>query len=186
MKPEDVIINETKNWIENVVIACNFCPFAAREFKRGSIHYVLPASGKLQDILQTLALEFKRLDEQPEIETTLIILPNSHKDFSAYLDLVDLCEDLLEKDGHEGIYQLASFHPNYLFADSSPNDPANFTNRSLYPMLHILREESVTRAIDSIEDPQSIPARNIDFANQKGFEFMERLRESCREQPSEW
>ena len=96
-----------------------------------------------------------------------------------YLDLVDKGERLLVKENYEGIYQLASFHPLYLFAGSNENDAANYTNRSPYPMLHILREDSITKALENFDDPDSIPEKNIDFAKTKGLEYMKMLAASC-------
>ena len=173
------IIGHTKNWLEQVVIGLNFCPFAGREFRKGSIHYIVLNSSDRKEILTRLALEFHRLDDHPEIETTLIILPGQFPDFNKYLDIIELCQDLLEEEDYEGIYQVASFHPDYRFAGAAPDDPANFTNRSIYPMLHLLREESIERVLENYRDPDSIPANNIAFAKQKGFAAMEALRNAC-------
>ena len=131
----------------NVVIGCNFCPFAAREFKLDRIHYQPEHSAKPELILQSFLDECKRLDENPGIETSLLILTGGYRDFDDYLDLVDLAEQLIEEEDYEGIYQVASFHPDYRFAGAAPDDPANFTNRSIYPMLHLLREESIENVL---------------------------------------
>ena len=113
------------------------------------------------------------------METTLLIIPASFKSFDAYLELVSHAQMLLEKWGYEGVYQLASFHPQYLFEGTQDDDPANYTNRSVYPMLHILREASLTVAIDSHPDPQSIPVRNISYARKRGLAAMQLLRAAC-------
>ncbi|HEV7782749.1 MAG TPA: DUF1415 family protein, partial [Chitinophagaceae bacterium] len=84
-----------------------------------------------------------------------------------------------KQNGYEGIYQLASFHPLYLFANSSPTDAANYTNRSVYPMLHLLREESIDKALAHYSDPENIPERNINFAHEKGLTYMKMLRDAC-------
>ena len=172
-------ITETRNWITNVVVGCNFCPFAARELKLDTIHYQVETSAKPEEILQAFLNECKRLDENEKIETSLLILSGGYKDFDEYLDLVDLAEQLLEEEDYEGVYQVASFHPDYRFAEAAPDDPANFTNRSIYPMLHLLREESIERVLENFPDPDSIPANNIAFAKQKGFAAMEALRQAC-------
>ena len=179
MLNHELVISQTKKWIVDVVVACNFCPFAAKEVKRGSIHYQVISNAERDVILKALTAAFHQLDSEKEIETTLLILPEGFSDFTDYLDLVADAEDMLAEQGYEGIYQVASFHPEYLFEDSVSLDPANYTNRSPYPMLHILREESVTRAIDSYPDPENIPQRNIDFANQKGLAYMRLLRDAC-------
>ena len=93
-----------------------------------------------------------------------------------YLDLVEMAEDLIEEEDYEGVYQVASFHPDYLFAGSDSEDPANYTNRSPYPMLHLLREESIEKALEHYSgDPDEIPERNIRFAREKGLAYMKRL-----------
>lgn len=173
------IIEHTKNWLRDVVIGCNFCPFAGREFKRETIRYAVVQDSGREKILQTLALELERLNDYPGIETTLIIIPENFEDFHSYLDLVSLSEMLIEREGYEGIYQVASFHPNYLFAGSSENDASNYTNRSPYPMLHLLREESISNALESYPNPESIPERNIEYANRKGLQYMQALRQAC-------
>src|SRR5688572_18716149 len=100
--PDDQkIIHQTKSWIEKVVIGLNFCPFAAREFRRGSIHYTVLNSSDRKEILTQLAIEFQRLDENPDVETVLIILPGHFPDFNDYLDIIDLCQELLEEEDNE-------------------------------------------------------------------------------------
>lgn len=177
--PNTVIISQTQKWITDVVVGCNFCPFAARELKKNSIHYEVAPAVSLEDCLELLLLECKRLDENETIETSLLILPHSFTDLYDYLDLVDLSGKQLKRKGYEGIYQVASFHPLYLFADASEDDAANYTNRSPYPMLHLLREESIEKALENFPDPDSIPERNIQFAREKGIAWMKLLRDKC-------
>ncbi|HSB93908.1 MAG TPA: DUF1415 domain-containing protein [Flavitalea sp.] len=173
------VISQTKRWLETVVIGLNFCPFAGREFTKDSIRYSVLHSSDRKQILTTLALEFQRLDDHAEIETTLIILPNQLPDFHKYLDVVDLCQELLEEEDYEGTYQIASFHPSYLFTGSIESDPSNYTNRSPYPMIHILREASISKALEFFPDAEGIPQRNIDLANKKGLEVMRLLWQKC-------
>jgi hypothetical protein len=173
-------ITETKNWVTQVVAGCNFCPFVARELKLDTIHYQVNTSTGPEETLLALIDECKRLDANPEIETTLLILTSGYTNFDDYLDLVNLAEDLIAARNYEGIYQVASFHPDYVFAGAAPDDPANFTNRSIYPMLHLLREESIEKVLEHFPKPESIPERNISFAKQKGFAAMEALRNACK------
>lgn len=180
MPDKVAIIEETKNWITNVVVGCNFCPFAAREVRRGSIQYEVQKDAAPEAVLQSVANIFETLNTETEIETSLLILPGGYEDFDAYLQLVDLAQALLEQEAYEGIYQLASFHPQYVFAGSNNADPANYTNRSPYPMLHFLREESVSFAVDSHPDIDDVPQRNIRFTQEKGLQFMKELLASCR------
>src|SRR5882757_3742464 len=173
------IIDQTKKWINDVVVGCNFCPFAANTIKQQRVHYQVETSASSGICMDSLLNEMKRLDEDLNIETTFLIFPGSFKQFDEYLDMVALAEKLVKQHGYEGIYQLASFHPLYLFADSSPDDPANYTNRSVYPMLHLLREESITKALEHYSQPEKIPERNINFAREKGLAYMRMLREQC-------
>lgn len=178
--PDDpIIIKQTQAWIKNVVIACNFCPFAQREVQRGSIRYVVVRSEDMDVCMEAMFAECVRLDEDESIETTLVIFPGVFKSFKKYLLLVEHCEDMLEDNEYEGIYQVASFHEDYQFAGSRHDDPANYTNRSPYPMLHLLRESSLDRALANYPDPENIPQRNIEYAHKMGLEQMKILRDSC-------
>jgi hypothetical protein len=179
MRTAEEVIAQTKKWIAEVVIGCNFCPFAAVSYKKGSIHYAVEYSTDLNSCLQAFMLECQRLDEDESIETSLLIFPDAFADFEEYLNLVEMVEELLEDQDYEGIYQVASFHPDYRFSDALEDDPANFTNRSVYPMLHLLREDSLDKAIDSHPDVEGIPERNVAFAREKGLAYMKLLRDSC-------
>jgi uncharacterized protein len=173
------IIDQTKKWINDVVVGCNFCPFAANTVKQQTIHYQVETSVALNVCLEAVLQETIRLDNETNIETTLLIFPNAFQQFDDYLDLVSLAEKLLKQKGYEGIYQLASFHPLYQFANSPGNDAANYTNRSVYPMLHLLREESIDKALENYKSPEKIPDRNINFAREKGEVYMKMLRDAC-------
>jgi hypothetical protein len=175
------IISQTKKWIADVVVGCNFCPFASREIKQNTIYYRVETSVELDECLLAFIKECVRLDEERNIETSLLIFPEAFKKFDDYLHLLSLAEKLLKQQGYEGIYQVASFHPDYRFADTTPTDAANYTNRSVYPMLHLLREERIEQALASYPDPKKIPERNIHFAREKGAAYMKMLRDSCFE-----
>ena len=174
-----LIIEQTKKWINDVVVGCNFCPFAANVVKQQKVHYRVETSPVLNTCLDSFMQEVIRLDDDINIETSFLIFPDSFQQFDDYLNLVSLAEKLLKKDGYEGIYQVASFHPLYKFANSTDDDAANYTNRSVYPMLHLLREENIDRALKHYNNPENIPARNIDFAREKGLTYMKMLRDSC-------
>ena len=173
------IIDQTKQWITSVVIGCNFCPFAVRVVKRNSIHYQVETSTDLTISLQAFLQECIRLDNEEFIETILLIFPNAFKSFDDYLNLLFLAEKAIKKNGYEGIYQVASFHPLYRFAGTQEHDAANYTNRSIYPMLHLLREDKIEKALLQYPDPEQIPQRNIQFAREKGIAYMQILRDSC-------
>jgi hypothetical protein len=179
MTENETIIAQTKKWITDVVIGCNFCPFAPKVLKQKTIHYVVEKSDQIKETLTSLLNQCVYLDDNQNIETTLLILPGSYQNFDDYLRLVSQAERLIKKKGYEGIYQVASFHPLYVFADSAVNDPANFTNRSPYPMLHILREEGIEEALLNYPHPEKIPENNVKFAREKGYDYMKNLRDDC-------
>lgn len=172
------IIDRTKKWIVDVVIGCNFCPFASNVVKQQTIFYKVEQNTEVDVCLDSFVHEMKRLDNDTGIETSFLIFPNAFQQFDDYLDLLSLAEDSLKRNGYEGVYQVASFHPLYLFANSDENDPANYTNRSIYPMLQLLREESIDKALENYKSPESIPVRNINFAREKGLAYMKMLRDA--------
>lgn len=176
---EDQIIEQTKNWIKSVVIECNFCPFASKPFHNKQIRYSVNADLNTKNFKEIIAKEFNFLDEHSEIETSFLILPNQFDDFNVYLNLIQKSERLINTLKYDGIYQIASFHPNYLFQGSDESDPANYTNRSIYPMLHFIREESLEKAIQFHPNPDKIPNDNIDFCREKGLNYMQVLRNTC-------
>ncbi len=173
------IIFQTKKWITDVVVGCNFCPFASRVIKQNNVHYQVEPEISQTVCLESFLRECFRLDNDERIETTLVIYPNAFKSFEEYLDLVDIAEKLLIKKGYEGVYQVAGFHPLYRFAGSTDDDAANYTNRSVYPMLHLLRENSIDKALKKYSEPEKIPDRNINFARKKGLLYMKMLRDAC-------
>lgn len=172
------IIERTKRWIVDVVIGCNLCPFAANVVKQKSIFYQVETGTDINTCLDSFVNELQRLDRDESIETSFLIFQNGFEKFDDYLHMVSLAEKLLKRKGYEGIYQVASFHPLYLFAGSDENDPANYTNRSIYPMLHLLREDSIDKALEHYKDPESIPERNINFTREKGLVYMKMLRDA--------
>ena len=181
MPSNEEMILQTQKWVMDVVVGANFCPFAAKEVKNKTIHYHVAPEGSMKMNLTDILQEFFRLDDEPEIETTLLLFPYRYPNFLDFLKLAEQAEKLLAKNDYEGVYQIASFHPDYLFEGSVETDAANYTNRSIYPMLHILREESIEKAIEKFADPEGIPERNIQFAQNKGLTYMKLLREQCME-----
>lgn len=179
MKTNEQVIEQTKKWIKDVVIGCNFCPFAALEVKRNTIHYQVENSTGISECLLSFINECIRLDDNAGIETSFLILPDTFQKFADYLDLVSLAEKLLKKQGYTGIYQVASFHPLYCFANAAIDDASNYTNRSVYPMLHLLREERIEQALLHYPNPEQIPKRNVDFARKAGLIYMKTLRDNC-------
>jgi uncharacterized protein len=179
MMLDQQVIEQTKKWINDVVVGCNFCPFAATVIKQQTVYYRVEISTDANVCLQTFLLEAMRMDDDVTTETSFIIFPNTFQQFNDYLDIVSVAEKLLQQNGYEGIYQVASFHPLYLFAGSTENDAANYTNRSVYPMLHLLREASIDKALQNYKHPENIPDTNINFAKEKGLVYMKMLRDAC-------
>ena len=177
----DQIISQTKTWVETVVMGLNLCPFAAKEYKQETIRYIVDDSGDFELNLTTLLCEFHFLDKS-QFSTSLLIYPESYADFQDFLDLVDTGNDILREFGYEGIYQLASFHPDYRFEGTKENDAANYTNRSPYPMLHVLREQELEKAIANYPEVEKIPAVNEKLARTKGRQYFEDILTSIKNQ----
>lgn len=173
------IISATQAWLKSLIIDYNVCPFAKREWERGSISFAVNRDTDIEDCLEHLIQECERLDSDDGIETTLLIYPDAFTAFDHYLDYLDLAERLLIEQGYEGVYQLASFHPDYCFEGAALDDPANYTNRSPYPMLHLLREASIERAVAAYPHPENIPGRNIELTRALGLAKMQALLAAC-------
>lgn len=177
--PVEAYIEATRSWLKTVIISHNICPFAKRELDKGSVNFAVELSTDLEQCLLNLILECEKLDQEPAIETSLLIYADAFADFDDYLDFLGLAEALLADQGYEGIYQLASFHPDYSFEEAVLDDAANYTNRSPYPMLHLLRESSLEQAIAHYPDPENIPERNIAITRELGLTKMKALLAAC-------
>ncbi|MDO9104543.1 MAG: DUF1415 domain-containing protein [Methylovulum sp.] len=172
-------LNATQTWLKTVVIEHSICPFAKRELDCGSIRFTVNHNTDTESCLLDLIDECGLLDADERIETTLLIYAKAFADFDSYLDFLEIAEALMLEQGYEGIYQLASFHPHYCFDGARPDDAANYTNRSPYPMLHLLREASLELAIDSYPQPEAIPQRNIELTRSLGLTTMQALLKAC-------
>jgi hypothetical protein len=173
---EAVVVERTKIWIRDVVIGLNFCPFAPKPFKDELIVYKVDDTSDAAIALQSLMNTCHFLEDNPAMETALLIFSKGFSDFQDYLNLIDLAEQLLKAEGFEGVYQVASFHPGYLFAGSDENDPANYTNRSPFPMLHLLREDLLEIAIDKHINVDDIPNQNIAKAKSLGLAYFKSMK----------
>lgn len=176
------IVEQTQFWLDQFIIANNICPFAKRERDNNRIRITIDNNDTFEQALEHLIQECELLEQLPELETTLFIIGQLTKSFDDYLDFLEIASELLIKQGYEGIFQLASFHPDYLFAGSTEDDPANYTNRSPYPMLHIIREESLEKALHNYPEPELIPERNIEFCRKMGLKKMQQMLNHCYEQ----
>jgi uncharacterized protein len=159
---KQAVIDVTRRWISSVVIGLDLCPFAGRVFMANAINYVVTDADNAQALLTDLARELEALVEAPiaRVETTLLIHPLTLNNFCDYNAFLDRGDRLLGELGLHGTIQLASFHPDYQFADTAPDAVENYTNRSPYPMLHLLREASIDQAAENADTLLDIPRRN--------------------------
>ncbi len=177
----DTIIARTRCWIERVVIEFNLCPFARKPYKGDQVRYVVSEASDPETLLADLQheLEYLRSTDPELVETTVLIHPWVLQDFLDYNDFLDVVDALLEQGGYEEEFQVASLHPHYQFAGTLPDDAENYTNRSPYPILHLLRVEGVARAISGYPRPEAIPERNIEQMNSLGAERLRVILAEC-------
>ena len=170
---EKTVIQQTKNWVEEIVIGLNLCPFASRPFQNETIEYIVNSGDSIERHLQQLADCFTHLDSSAEIETSLLIYPDAYQQFDDYLELLDFANQLLDDLDYTGIYQVASFHPLYRFEGSAEDDASNYSNRSPYPMLHLIRESDLEKAITNYPDIEQVPENNIKKLREIGYKEMQ-------------
>jgi hypothetical protein len=162
------------------VIELNLCPFAKYEMDRGTVRIDVSDASTIDSALTCLNKEYIYLDKTAIIETSLLIFPFIFGDFLDYLDFVFLAQASLEEQGYEGIYQLATFHPDYCFANTPADDITNYTNRTPYPTLHILREERVEQAISFYGDTNQISENNMVCLRHLGMDALKKLLDKTR------
>ncbi len=172
MVADSQIIEQTRQWVENVVVGQNLCPFAAPVVRKETIRYALCGAQDNAVIVAEFLTELDRLQQAEEtaLSTTLLIIP-ALEDFYQYLDVLNVMQKKLKRAGLEGVFQLASFHPDYLFAGVPEDDRSHWTNRAPYATVHIIREGEMSRALAHYKNPEQIPERN-----------MQRLRDMSDEQ----
>ena len=175
------VILGTQKWIQEFVVGHNICPFARKEFERGSVDYSVFTGNDTEKALHSLLALCEKLDNDEAIETTFLILADGFADFYQYLDLLALANSLIVQQDYEGIYQLASFHPEYCFEGEDARDASNYSNRSPYPMLHIIREERLEKALEYYSSPEEIPERNIAHCRELGVNALEKILKQCRD-----
>jgi hypothetical protein len=165
------IIAATRKWLERAVIGLNLCPFAKGVHAKGQIRYAVSTATSVAALLDDLERELRFLtDAAPElIDTTLLVLPEALSDFAEFADFLDLVEVVLMTHGLSGVLQVASFHPDYVFADAETGDLSNYTNRAPYPTLHLIREASLSKATAAFPESADIYLRNIDTLNKLGL-----------------
>ncbi|WP_346797191.1 DUF1415 domain-containing protein [Halomonas sp. Bachu 37] len=181
---DETVVQHTLEWVKSFIVGQNVCPFAKREVEKDSVRIIVVRSKKLEVALEELMAEVQWLDEHADTETTLLVFPTLFKGFHHYLDFVELAENVMADQGCDGIYQLATFHPDYCFAETDPDEVSNYTNRSPYPMLHLLREASLDKAIAFSGDTSTIPERNIAHMQALGREQLETQLQQCMHEKS--
>ena len=168
--PESQVLADVRRWLERAVIGLNLCPFAKAVHAKGQIHYAVYRFADESGLLDALLFEAAQLVAHDAVvrDTTLLLAPHALPDFLDFNDFVDRAERRMARAGFEGTLQLASFHPRFQFAGSEEDDIGNATNRSPYPILHLLREDSVSRAVDAFPDAAEIFERNIETLERLG------------------
>ena len=163
MSPAERVEARTRAWLQHAVVGLNLCPFAKAPLVKGQVRFVVCEADDPRVLFEVLCAEMTALVavDPASVETTLLIHPNALLDFEDFNDFLEAADAALADLGHEGVLQVASFHPDYRFADSDPGDLANATNRSPYPILHLLREESVERAVEAFPEADAIVDANI-------------------------
>jgi uncharacterized protein len=167
---EEQVLAETMHWLEAAVIGLNLCPFAKAVYVKNQIRLVVSKARHADDLLEELDCELDLLVATPasEIDTTLLIHPTLFEDFLDFNDFLEIAEGVVGEHGLEGVIQLASFHPQFQFDGTEPDDISNYTNRAPFAMLHLLREESVERAVEAFPQADAIFQANIDTLNKLG------------------
>ena len=173
------IVRNVEHWLGQFVITLNLCPFARRVSLDGGIRYTVSGASTEAELTQALEDELNLLLANPSIETTLLIHPHVLGNFYDYNEYLSATERLLKQPGFEGIFQIASFHPDYQFAGTKPGDAENYSNRTPYPLLHLLREDAVTKAVDGYPDIDSIPDNNLRRLNNLGREVLHEMWLNC-------
>jgi len=160
----EVVERQVRQWLEAVVIGLNLCPFAGTPYRNGQVRIAVSHAATEETLLATLQNELLLIDGTPgtAVETTLLVMAGILGDFDAYNQFLAEVDRLLRKEGWEGKYQVASFHPRYQFLGTKEDDASNLTNRSPWPILHIIREASIDRALSDYPEPETIPVRNIE------------------------
>lgn len=173
----DSILDATRVWLERAVIGLNLCPFAKSVVVKKQVRYALTAASDADALLTELESEFALLAETPpeQLDTTLLIHPLAMTEFLDYHFFLAEADALLRRLDYDGVFQIASLHPQYEFAGSAPDDIENFTNRSPYPTLHLLRESSIDRAVAAFPDAANIYERNIETLQRLGHEGWKKL-----------
>lgn len=166
----ETVERDVRRWLERAVIGLNLCPFAKAVYAKRQVHFAVSDATTAKAVLEDVAQELGALAalDATVRETTLLIVPHALSDFLEFNDVLGRAERLVRKRGLEGVIQLASFHPAYRFEGTEEDDITNCTNRSPYPVIHLLREESIDRAVEAFPDPEAIYEANMQVLRRIG------------------
>jgi hypothetical protein len=178
----DPIIAAVRNWVETLVVGLNLCPFAKRELVKNRVRFFVSDAIDEEHLLVDLENELALLKQDDAIETSLLIHPDVLQDFFDYNHFLTRAETRLRQLKLKGVFQIASFHPDYQFGGTEPDDTENYTNKSPYPVLHLIREASLDQAIANYPDADLIPERNIELLEALGREKMKALLNACSQE----
>ncbi len=183
MSNKDQVIAETRCWVENVVVHHNLCPFAHKPARNQTIRYVCTQASNENDLVDDLINELMLLRDadHAKLETTILVVPNCLQAFDDYNQFLNVVDMLIEQFALQGVIQVASFHPDYQFADLDEGDVRNYTNRSPYPMFHLILEENVEQARATYPDVEAIPENNMKLLKGLGIDEVRRQLEVCRQ-----
>jgi len=174
---DEAVIAAMREWIEKAVIGLNLCPFAKAVYVKDQVRYVVSSARHLDGLLEDLdrELDFLAAADPDEIDTTLLIHPTLLPDFLDFNDFMQLAEAAVDEHGLDGVIQIASFHPQFQFEGTAPDDLGNYTNRAPFPTLHLLREASIERAVAAFPEAETIYQRNIETLQKLGLEGWQAL-----------
>jgi len=175
----DHIIASVRQWVEQLIVGYNLCPFAKRELVRDRVRFFVSPAQDEEQLLVDLETELALLSADEGIETTLLITPQVLQDFFDFNQFLGRADQRVAQLKLKGVFQIASFHPDYQFGGTEPDDAENYTNKSPYPVLHLLRETSLDEAIANYPDAESIPERNIEQLERMGADQLRHLLEDC-------
>ncbi len=166
-------IEAVKRWLDEIVIGQNFCPFARFVRDNEQIRFVENSSLSQAEVLTKLHEEVRLLESNDTVATTLIVLSNGFTDFNDYLDLLDMCNELIEQWGYAGRYQIASFHPDYEFEGEPKDSASHYTNRAPFPVLHLLREHDIEAVLKHYPNPEHIYETNMRRSQELGIKWFQ-------------
>lgn len=176
---EETVLAAVRRWLDTFIVGMQLCPFAAAPLAEGRVRLAVTGARSDQELIYALLEEIRALDADPNVETSLLIHPRALNDFDEYNQFLDVVDAILEETDREGVYQVASFHPDYQFDGTAPDAAENYTNRSPFPLLHLLRESSISRVLDTGVDTNAVPERNILRMNAQGTRALAQLLADC-------